>query len=186
MSEIVIGREAAVEALRRCGYDTGEQQISNTINQVDAEWETEHQVARAIQELWDNCPDKRPVDKRVVAMRSAWLKAFESFNVHDLGQPRTDVVANMLVAFDAKLAELGAGDPAIRWQSAFQPNPQVPLEAMAAAYEALHALPGHNDPLSVRLDASRAYGVPMSHIDIAEDGHPIISDWDFDANRSKR
>jgi hypothetical protein len=106
--DIVISREAAIEALKRLNLGILDSVIAGCIIGIE-EFESEYQLAKAIQELWDACPEKRPVDKRLVAMRYALIKWFtnDEFNKEIEDGDHDFSVQEMLVAFDAKVAELG-------------------------------------------------------------------------------
>ncbi len=106
MTDIVISREAAIEALRRNGYAVSEDAIARVI--TSSAYQDMSNLAKAIQELWDACPEKRPVDNRVIAMRAAYISLFSENDSRAsiaAGKDDKDVV-KMLSAFDAKLAGL--------------------------------------------------------------------------------
>jgi len=100
MTDIVISREAAVEALRRTGFLPVEGHIESLMTGCGDS--ATRQIARLLDELWQACPDKRPVDKRVVAMQHA-------LGIYADSHP-WDIPALVLAAFDDKLAELDRGE----------------------------------------------------------------------------
>jgi hypothetical protein len=88
-----ISRQAAIEALHRCGLKHNEVLIEDAIYGRSGAGMF-HQLALAIQELWDGCPSKRPVNNRVLAME--WAMGCHSAEC-------------ALDEFDKKLAELEGG-----------------------------------------------------------------------------
>lgn len=104
MTDIVISREAAIGALRQLGCPQTEHSVLAAMA-LGSNNTVAYQLARALQELWDACPEKRPVDKRVMAMDAAT----EEYEPWENGDQWRQVLINMLAAFDAKLAELEAG-----------------------------------------------------------------------------
>ena len=107
---MIISREAAIEAFRR----SGEIPTLADINMLVARtgYTVTIELAKAIQELWDACPDKRPVDNRVIAMRHAWVVDAETVRTTKervLAGKNDDLMTKAVVTFYANLAELEGG-----------------------------------------------------------------------------
>ena len=107
---MVISREAAIEALKRLSVaEFMDLEVRETMMGF---MKSSHELAKAIQELWDACPEKRPVDNRVIAMRHAWVvDSTFSGDIENkiLEGGEDELMIKALSAFDAKLAELQGG-----------------------------------------------------------------------------
>ena len=97
---MVISREAAIEALKRLSVaEFTDLEVRETMRGF---MKNSHELAKAIEEHWIDCPEKRPVDNRVIAMSYAIENAITNrFHQAD--------ASAALAIFDAKLAELEVG-----------------------------------------------------------------------------
>lgn len=94
---MIISREAAIEAMKRFGQSYDDISVDRVVRgKMDI---SGHELAKAIQELWDACPEKCPVDNRVIAMRVA---------LNETGLMKCDngTAGIVLEKFNTKLAEL--------------------------------------------------------------------------------
>ena len=107
---MIISEAAAKEALRRFGRSYDNISVDRVVRgKMDI---GAHELAKAIQRLWDLCPSERPVDNRVIAMRHAWLATIcpaPDYEKAVVKGAHDCIVINALAAFDAKLAELEGG-----------------------------------------------------------------------------
>jgi hypothetical protein len=121
MSVPAVSREAIIEALHRCGAEISEANINMIVNYaaldpvfLASDLRAVYHLACVLDELWQARPDKRPVDKRVVAMRCVLAAVSEYFSgpglaeehrhgMHDLDQVGA---VSMSMLYDRKLKEL--------------------------------------------------------------------------------
>jgi recombinational DNA repair protein RecR len=107
---VKISYEAAHLALSLGGYHPTSENILRLQERKGFDTST-HYLAQTLEELWEACPEKRPIDKQVLAMREALKESMiVNTNPHIKGRVEAGrfdkTVVKMVSAYIAKLAEL--------------------------------------------------------------------------------